>query len=128
MKKSKKNPSYTVEGTKVVTEKSKTLATLLRQMAKEETEPKFKEQFQAFGNGINDRALQIKILSAVNLAEGGGTQKSTQVTSALSGLKQNLGSLVNSLHAASLQTSIRQTTKQADAIRRLAEAFRQTNN
>ena len=120
----KTNPGSTVEGSKEITEMTKKLGGLLRQMAKEESEPKFKEQFLTFGNGINDKALQIKILSAVNLAEG-TPKNNTQVQAACDGLKSNLLGLVKSLHAAALQHKTTSTYKQADAIRRVAEAFKQ---
>eukprot|EP01091_Cochliopodium_minus_P020015 TRINITY_DN8608_c0_g1_i1.p1 TRINITY_DN8608_c0_g1~~TRINITY_DN8608_c0_g1_i1.p1 ORF type:complete len:767 (+),score=268.03 TRINITY_DN8608_c0_g1_i1:22-2322(+) len=124
--KMKKDPSFTVEGSKLITEKTKQLASILRQMAKEETEPKFKEQFTTFANGLNDKALQIKILSAVNLAEG-GSKNSNQVSSACNVLKTNLSDLVSALHVAALQSSIRQTNKQSEAIAKLAQAFINTN-
>ena len=143
--KMKNNSDFTVEGAKQITEKTKELSSILRQMgihqffhfffffykdfffsAKDEPDPKFKEQFNTFANGLNDSALQIKILSAVNLAEG-GSKNTNQVTAACNVLKNNLVGLVSSLHSASLQSSIRQTNKQAEAIKKLAEAFQNQN-
>ena len=111
--------------------KCKELSSQLRDMASnKQAEGAFREQLNSYANGVRDQALQLRILSAVKLADLGSqdvrdknTTTGSQVATQIRGLRKNLVSLKKELFAEALQRRTTNTKKQADAIQRIAQAF-----
>lgn len=117
--------------------KCKELSDQLRKMANnKQAEGAFREQLNSYANGVRDQALQLKILSAVKLADLGGDQatkdKTTssgqQVQNQVRGLRKNLVDLKKQLFAEALQRRTSNTLKQANAIQKIAQAFIASRN
>ncbi len=110
----------------------KDLSTQLRGMANnKQAEGAFREQLNSYANGVRDQALQLKILSAVKLADHGAdvapkdktTTSGQQVANQMRGLRKNLVELKKQLFAEALARRTTNTQKQAAAIAAIAKAF-----
>ncbi len=111
--------------------KCKDLSAQLRVMANNpEADGAFREQLNSYAGGVRDQALQIKIISAVKLADHGSdsakdknTSSGQNVRSQVVGMRRNLVDLKKQLFAEALKRRTSNTKKQADAIARIAAAF-----
>jgi len=85
-------------------------------MAQNSPDKAFAEKLIDFSKIIRDRALQVKILSAVSLASGA---KTSAVTCALQGLKTSINELIQFLCSSALKKSLAATIHQLDAIKKV---------
>ena len=110
--------------------KCKDLSSKLRTMAKG-ADPAFREQLLSYANGVRDQSLQLKIISAVKLADLGDgaapadkhTSSGNQVAAQIRGLRSNLVALKKQMYGEALSRRTSNTVKQATAIRNIAQAF-----
>lgn len=72
--------------------------------------PQIKAQLIDYAKIINDRSVQVKILTAVTAASG--TVKTDQVRQALEGLRRSVKDVIGVLCAASLKQQLKNTQVQ----------------
>lgn len=84
-------------------------------------DPAIKAQLIEFAKIVNDRSVQVKILTAVTAASG--DVKTDQVRQALEGLRRTVKDVVNLLCAASLKQQLKNTQVQTEAIKKVLAAL-----
>lgn len=82
----------------------------------------FKDQLLNGGKIISDNSLKLKILATVKVS--GGSDDTSQVLSAAQGLKTQVEQLVSQVKAGSLRHRLQATTKQTNALKKIAQAVR----
>eukprot|EP01130_Rhizamoeba_saxonica_P018350 TRINITY_DN9146_c0_g1_i1.p1 TRINITY_DN9146_c0_g1~~TRINITY_DN9146_c0_g1_i1.p1 ORF type:complete len:811 (-),score=236.42 TRINITY_DN9146_c0_g1_i1:67-2280(-) len=117
------NPQEILQNAGTIASETKKIASALRKLAKEIDDPTFKEALISAAALISDNALKFKILAAVR-ASAGDDDDSDQLIFAAKGLKQIISEVVNDISALQLQHSIRNTQRQTDIIKKIAENVR----
>lgn len=76
-------------------------------MAATADDPRIKAQLIEYAKIVNDRSVQVKILTAVTAASG--AVKTDQVRQALEGLRRSVKEVIDILCAASLKQQLKNT-------------------
>jgi len=123
---SKARPSSeeALSSSKDVSEQARALSKMLRDMAATVDNPAVKAQLLECAKIINDRSVQVKILTAVTAASG--QVQTGQVRQALEGLRRSVKEVIGVLCAASLKQQLRNTQLQTEAIKKVLAAIQQS--
>jgi len=97
---------------------------LLRDLAARSPDKAFAAQLNQHANILSDRALQVKMITAVKAASG--DTSTDQVRSASNGLKNSITETMEALITAALKKRLAATIDQVHAIDRITEAWKQT--
>jgi len=123
--KARKAPAEIVAAAKRLADHTNNISRLLKEISSK-TDPKdrhYKNQLLEVGKILRDRAIQVKMLSAVKAAMSADEVDDNQVASAAVGMSTEITELVKSVRAGMLKRRLQSTINQAAALRKVREAW-----
>lgn len=118
-----KDPKAMVGNSKKTSDHANNIARILREMSAKTTDPRFKHQLDGASKYVRDRAIQLKMISAVKLATTGDEVDDNQVVSAAKGLHTEVADIVKAVRAGLLKRRLQNTQQQTLAIKKIRELW-----
>lgn len=118
-----KDPKAMVGNSKKTSDHANNIARILREMSTKTNDPRFKHQLDAASKYVRDRAIQLKMISAVKLATTGDEVDDNQVVSAAKGLHTEVADIVKAVRAGLLKRRLQNTQQQTLAIKKIRELW-----
>eukprot|EP01102_Stenamoeba_stenopodia_P015332 TRINITY_DN5211_c0_g1_i1.p1 TRINITY_DN5211_c0_g1~~TRINITY_DN5211_c0_g1_i1.p1 ORF type:complete len:943 (+),score=367.38 TRINITY_DN5211_c0_g1_i1:265-2829(+) len=122
---SKRDPKKVIDEAREIAAKSNQLSALLKAKAMSTTDPVYKEQLMNFSKILRDKAMQVKILSAVQVASQ-KSDDSQQVASCTKGLSATIKDALATLQEQSLKDRVKSAMGRVNAIRKVVNVWRRT--
>lgn len=119
----RKSPGELVAAAKRLADHSNNIARILRDMAAKNQDSVYKQQLTNCSKLVRDRAIQVKMISAVKVAMTGDDVDDNQVVSAASGVDTEINDVVKMVKAGILKFRLQQTQKQTLAIKKIRELW-----
>jgi len=119
----RKSPGEMVGAAKRLADHSNNIARILRDMAAKNQDSVYKQQLTNCSKLVRDRAIQVKMISAVKVAMTGDDVDDNQVVSAANGVDTEINEVVKMVKAGILKFRLQQTQKQTLAIKRIRELW-----
>jgi len=111
-----------MKNTNLLTKEVKDVSNALKEMAKNVTNPQLKQALLSGAAILQDNAMKLKILAAVKGSQG--DQGDNSVQSAIMVMKNELGSIMNNISSLNLKHSVKNTEKQAEILKKIANQVR----
>jgi len=105
-----------------ITKEVREIANHLKELAKQTTNPTLKQALLSGAAVIQDQAMKMKILTAVKASQGSNDDKTIQ--SAMLVMKNEIGRIMNDVSALNLQFSVKNTEKQTNILKNIANQVR----
>jgi len=119
----RKSPGELVAAAKRLADHSNNIARILRDMAAKNQDSVYRQQLTNCSKLVRDRAIQVKMISAVKVAMTGDDVDDNQVVSAASGVDTEINDVVKMVKAGILKFRLQQTQKQTLAIKKIRELW-----
>jgi hypothetical protein len=119
----RRNPKEMVDSAKKLSEHANNIAKILREMSAKSNDPRFRQQLDAAGKYVRDRAIQVKMISAVKVAMTGDEVDDNQVVSAAKGLHTEVADIVKAVRAGMLKRRLQSTQAQTLAMKKIRELW-----
>jgi len=119
----RKSPQEMVAAAKRLADHSNNISRILREMASKNQDSVYKQQLTNCSKLVRDRAIQVKMISAVKVAMTGDDVDDNQVVSAATGVDTEINEVVKMVKAGILKFRLQQTQKQTLAIKKIRELW-----
>jgi len=111
-----------MKNTNLLTKEIKDVSNALKEMAKNTNNPQVKQALLSGAAILQDNAMKLKILAAVKGSQG--DQGDNSVQSAVLVMKNELTAIMNNISSLNLKHSVKNTEKQADILKNIANQVR----